>query len=65
MAATSNLLVEDMLVIFSVLLSLVQLKTVIPYGYITALSGCQSSCYQFKLLAPALLKLGNRTCKDE
>jgi hypothetical protein len=38
MAATSNLLVEDIILLFSVVLALVQLKTVIPEGYIIALS---------------------------
>jgi hypothetical protein len=50
-AATSNLFVEDTTRLFVAVETVVQLKTVIPQGCITALLVRQRGCYQFKLLA--------------
>jgi hypothetical protein len=51
MAATSNLFVEDILRLYVVVETVVQLKTVIPQGCITTLLVRQRGWYQFKLLA--------------
>jgi hypothetical protein len=53
MAATSKLLVEDIIVLFVVVLDCRSAETVIPQASITALLVCQRGCFQFKLLAPA------------
>jgi hypothetical protein len=52
MAATSNMFVEDIIRLFVVgVETVVELKTVVPQGCITALLVRQRGCYQFKLLA--------------
>jgi hypothetical protein len=51
MAATSNLFAEDIIRLFVVVETVVQLKTVIPQGCMTALLVRQRGCYQFKMLA--------------
>jgi hypothetical protein len=51
MAATSNLFVEYVIGLFVAVETVVQLKTVIPQGFISALLVRQRGCDQFKLLA--------------